>query len=162
MRRKIRAEFVALIVMSVTLALNSGCANLGLTPAALLPGADPLVVNTERAQQISLASYNAAIHFDADNLVLMKSQLPQVHQAIQTLRNEFPQAFRDSRTALAAYKIARDAVKQPVATDGTPTTQPAAKIAADNMNAKLAVLQDQERKARDALAAGQAAKSAIH
>ena len=138
MRR--RTSGLPLMLAALLLPIAVGCQQLGLTPAPIAEGSDPLVVNAERASKISLSVFEAAVNFDHDNLLLMKEKLPSVHEQVQTLRREFPPAYQAVRDATKAYKSSRT------------------KAAADDLNVKLAALQKQEQVARSALAAGQAAK----
>lgn len=125
-----RPQLIALLVL-VALA---GCA-----AAPVAPGHDPVVVRAEQAAQIALASYEAAINFDHDNLTLMKDHAPAAHQQVQRLRREFPSAFREFRTATGIYKQTRTAGD------------------ASTVEAKLQRVEELARRSRMALAAGRQA-----
>jgi hypothetical protein len=97
---KRRVSLCVLLVLAVV-----GCASL--KPADILPGNDPVVVNTERSAKVALASFEAVTTYDHDNLAFMKDKLPAVHQQVQTLRVEFPPLYRAVRDATKAYKQSR-------------------------------------------------------
>lgn len=97
--------FIAIAI--IVAAFCCGCQNGILKPAAILPGNDPVVVNTERATRAAFSVYKAAIEFDHENLAFMKDKLPQVHEQVQKLRIEFPPIYRAVRAATKTYKETR-------------------------------------------------------
>lgn len=125
-----RPQLIALLVL-VALA---GCA-----AAPVAPNHDPVVVRAEQAAQIALASYEAAIKFDHDNLAMMKDHAPAAHQEVQRLRREFPDEWRQFRSAAGIYKQTR-------ATGDAATVE-----------AKLQRVEELARQARIALAGGRQA-----
>jgi hypothetical protein len=100
----------SVILMSVTVLIcivGCGCQQLGIKPAAILPGNDPIVVNTERATKAAFSAYKATIEYDHENLAFMKDKLPQVHEVVQKLRVEFPPIYRATREATKTFKQTR-------------------------------------------------------
>ena len=104
-----RLCFAVLAVMALTSPFL-GCKGSGIEPievAAVEPGNDPIVVNAERVAAASLASFEAVVKYDHENLAVMKQYAPGVHATIQKLRKEFPPAWRQFRAATKTYKASR-------------------------------------------------------
>lgn len=111
-----------------------------LKPAPIAEGSDRLVVQSERAVQVAFETYKATVEYDRRNLEAIKTLAPAVHETVQGLRREFPNAYRDARLAIAEYKKVR-----------TPA-------AADVMNQKVTVVQQKESVARKAFTDAQQAR----
>lgn len=86
-----------LVASSFTI-LNTGCA-----PARVVSG-DPVVVNSERAIGIAFDTVDGFLRWEHQNRAAIP---PKVHAAAQSLRREAPDAFRNARAVLRAYKTNR-------------------------------------------------------
>ena len=84
----------------LTLLASLGC------QTTVAPDADPVVVRSQQALEISFATVNKFVKWEFEN---SKRVSPDVHSAAETLRREFPPMFRIARDLLARYKTARDA-----------------------------------------------------
>lgn len=87
-----------LLVASPFVILSTGCA-----PAGAVTG-DPVVVNSERAIGIAFDTIDGFLRWEKSNRSVVP---PKVHAAAQSLRREAPDAFRNARAVLRAYKANR-------------------------------------------------------
>lgn len=87
-----------LLVASPFVMLSTGCA-----PAGAVTG-DPVVINSERAIGIAWDTVDGFLRWEKTNRGAVP---PQVHSVAQKLRAEAPDAFRNSRAVLRAYKTNR-------------------------------------------------------
>jgi len=87
-----------LLVASPFVILQTGCA-----PAGAVTG-DPVVVNSERAIGIAFDTIDSFLRWEKAN----QGVIPvKVHSAAQSLRRDAPDAFRNARAVLRAYKSNR-------------------------------------------------------
>ena len=87
-----------LLVASPFVILHTGCA-----PAGAVTG-DPVVVNSERAIGIAFDAVDGFLRWEHQNRAAIP---PKVHTAAQSLRRDAPDAFRNARAVLRAYKTNR-------------------------------------------------------
>lgn len=87
-----------LLVASPFVILQTGCA-----PAGAVTG-DPVVVNSERAIGIAFDTVDGFLRWEHQNRAAIP---PKIHTAAQSLRREAPDAFRNARAVLRAYKSNR-------------------------------------------------------
>ena len=87
-----------LLVASPFVILSTGCA-----PAGAVTG-DPVVINSERAIGIAFDTVDGFLRWEKAN---RGSVPPKVHSAAQSLRRDAPDAFRNARAVLRAYKSNR-------------------------------------------------------
>jgi len=87
-----------LLVASPFVILQTGCA-----PAGAVTG-DPVVINSERAIGIAFDTVDGFLRWEKAN---RGSVPPKVHTAAQSLRRDAPDAFRNARAVLRAYKSSR-------------------------------------------------------
>ncbi len=96
-----------LLALALVLAamLFSGCAWLKpITPAPVAAGQDSVVVNIERVQASSLEFYKQCTEWEYANRNALS---PEVSQAVDKVRLEFPKAWEESRRVLADYKLGK-------------------------------------------------------
>src|SRR5438034_168669 len=91
---------IPLLILALLLASGLGC-------GGIKPGSDPVVVNAERAEEVSLAAIDVFLKVEADNHDFFKAKAPAVTKAANDLRREVPVAWRDYRTALDAYRATK-------------------------------------------------------
>ena len=87
-----------LLVASPFAVLHTGCA-----PAGAVTG-DPVVVNSERTIGLAFDTIDGFLRWEKANRAVVP---PKVHAAAQSLRREAPDAFRNARAVLRAYKANR-------------------------------------------------------
>jgi len=87
-----------LLVASPFVMLSTGCA-----PAGAVTG-DPVVINSERAIGIAWDTVDGFLRWEHANRGAVP---PQVHSVAQKLRSDAPDAFRNARAVLRAYKTNR-------------------------------------------------------
>jgi len=87
-----------LLVASPLVILSTGCA-----PSGAVTG-DPVVVNSERAIGIAFDTIDSFLRWERANQGVVPVK---VHAAAQSLRREAPDAFRNARAVLRAYKTNR-------------------------------------------------------
>jgi hypothetical protein len=87
-----------LFLMSMPL-YQTGCGSLKPVPVA--EGHDPVVVYAERAQRSSLRIYEEITEWEFLNRNALSAD---VSRAVDSVRKEFPPAWRESRKALEDYK----------------------------------------------------------
>jgi len=78
--------------------LGTGCA-----PSGAVTG-DPVVVNSERAIGIAFDTIDSFLRWEKANQGVVPVK---IHSAAQSLRREAPDAFRNARAVLRAYKSNR-------------------------------------------------------
>ncbi len=86
------------LVASPFVILGTGCA-----PASAVTG-DPVAVNSERAIGIAFDTVDGFLRWEHQNRAAIP---PKIHTAAQSLRREAPDAFRNARAVLRAYKSNR-------------------------------------------------------
>jgi hypothetical protein len=90
---------LACLLLLLPLLICGGC-------ASLQPGADPLVVNSERTIGIAKETLDAFVRFEFNN----RSKCPpEVQAAAETIRREAPVWFARAMRVKLAYKQHRDA-----------------------------------------------------
>lgn len=72
----------------------------------IAPGADPVIVRSQQALEISFATVDKFVAWEYKN---QKNVPKDVHAAAETLRREFPPMFRIARNLLAKYRASKDA-----------------------------------------------------
>ena len=87
-----------LLVASPFVILHTGCA-----PAGAVTG-DPVVVNSERAIGIAFDTVDGFLRWEHANRGVVP---PKVHAVAQSLRRDAPDAFRNAKAVLRAYKSNR-------------------------------------------------------
>lgn len=111
-RRKIMAAVcLALLAMAVLVCplFIGGCTSAGqLAWAPVAPGADPVLVNAERADQAAFATIDQFMTYVNENREILPSEVITMEASIAA---HAPTMFRELRAARAAYKATRDAVK---------------------------------------------------
>jgi hypothetical protein len=75
--------------------LTTGCA-----PSGVIQG-DPVVVNSEKAIEASFKTVDAFLKWEHENPAVVT---PAVHAIAQDIRRKAPDAFRNARAVLRAYK----------------------------------------------------------
>lgn len=78
-----------------SIVFNTGCA-----PSGVIQG-DPVVVNSEKAIEASFKTVDAFLKWERENPAVVT---PAVHAVAQDIRRKAPDAFRNSRAVLRAYK----------------------------------------------------------
>lgn len=96
--KHIRSLFI-ISLFGFLLSLPTGCSFF--KPAPIAEGADPVVVNAERAQRSSLDVFRIVTKWEFDNRLALP---PEVSQAVDQYRAKFPTAWNESRLALKRYK----------------------------------------------------------
>lgn len=89
----------AALLGAPSILLNTGCS----TPSGAVQG-DPVVVNAEKVIAISFDAIDAFLRWERANPAVVT---PPVHAAAQDLRRKAPDAFRNARAVLRAYKANR-------------------------------------------------------
>jgi hypothetical protein len=87
-----------LLIASPLTFLGAGCA-----PAGAVTG-DPVVINSERAIGIAFDTVDGFLRWEHQNRAAIP---PKVHAVAQSLRRDAPDAFRNARAVLRAYKSNR-------------------------------------------------------
>jgi hypothetical protein len=76
--------------------LSTGCS----APSGVTQG-DPVVVNSEKAIEASFKTVDAFLKWEHENPAVVT---PAVHAVAQDIRRKAPDAFRNARAVLRAYK----------------------------------------------------------
>lgn len=92
---KLLLKLVALAILVV----NVGC------QTTIAPDADPVVVKSQQALEISLAITDKFVAWERKN---QKVVSPDVHAVAETIRKEFPPVFGIAMNLLKQYKLSRD------------------------------------------------------
>lgn len=95
MKRLLSFLTCLVLVASPFVILHTGCA-----PAGAVTG-DPVAVNSERAIGIAFDTIDEFLRWEKANRAVVP---PKVHAAAQSLRRKAPDAFRNARAVLRAYK----------------------------------------------------------
>ena len=114
------AAIAALIVLLLALV---GCN----TP--INPGADPVVVNSQRSQRAAFEAVNTFLEIEHKHRDLVREQWPQVHQYAEMLRKEFPKQDKEVSAAIAAYKESRTTENAERISTALETIQTSARVA---------------------------------
>ena len=93
---------LACLILILPILLCGGCASLN-------PGAEPLVVNSERTIAIAKETLNAFVSFEYNNRAKCP---PEVQAAAETIRREAPAWFARAMRVKLAYKTHRDAANK--------------------------------------------------
>jgi hypothetical protein len=87
------------ILTALLLLFSAGC------QTTIAPDADPVVVRSQQALEISLATVDKFVAWEYKNSSVTT---PDVKAAAETLRREFPPMFRIASDLLRKYKASRD------------------------------------------------------
>jgi hypothetical protein len=87
------------LLAALLLLLSAGC------QTTIAPDADPVVVKSQQALEISLAITDKFVAWERKN---QKVVSPDVHSVAETLRKEFPPVFGIAMNLLKQYKLSRD------------------------------------------------------
>lgn len=98
MKRLLSFLTCLVLVASPFVILSTGCAPVGAVTG------DPVVVNSERAIGIAFDTIDGFLRWERASRGVVP---PNVHAAAQSLRREAPDAFRNARAVLRAYKTNR-------------------------------------------------------
>lgn len=90
--------FVAALLGAPSILLNTGCST-----SAVVTG-DPVVVNSEKTIAIAFDTVDTFLRWELANRGAVS---PDVHAAAQAVRAKAPDAFRNARAVLRAYKTNR-------------------------------------------------------
>jgi hypothetical protein len=71
----------------------------------IAPDADPVVVRSQQALEISFAAVDKFLAWEHKNRTVVS---PQVHETAELLRKDFPPVFRSALDLLSKYKVKRD------------------------------------------------------
>lgn len=88
-----------ILLLLISLA-SAGC------QTTIAPDADPVVVRSQQALEISFAVVDKFVAWEYKN---QKVVSPDTHKVAETLRREFPPAFQIAMSLLSKYKSSRDA-----------------------------------------------------
>lgn len=90
---------IAVLILLLPLLLCGGCSTLA-------PGADPVVVNTERTLEVARATLDAFVRFEFNN----RAKCPaEVQAAAEKIRRDAPEWFARAMRLKLAYKSNRGA-----------------------------------------------------
>lgn len=112
-----------MLVASPFVILNTGCA-----PAGAVTG-DPVVINSERAIGIAFDTVDGFLRWEHVNRGVVT---PKVHAAAQSLRRDAPDAFRNARAVLRAYKSNRSQEQKALLDTWLATLSELARVAAES------------------------------
>ena len=112
----------AALLGAPSIILNTGCS----TPSGAVQG-DPVVVNAEKAIAISFDAIDSFLRWEHSNPAVVT---PQVHAAAQELRRKAPDAFRNARAVLRAYKTNRSPEQKALLDTWLATISELARVAA--------------------------------
>jgi hypothetical protein len=87
------------LLAALLLLCSAGC------QTTIAPDADPVVVRSQQALEISLATVDKFVAWEYKN---RKVVVPEVKAAAETLRREFPPMFLIATDLLRKYKASRD------------------------------------------------------
>ena len=85
----------AALLGAPSIILTTGCA-----PSGVIQG-DPVVVNAEKAIEASSKAVDAFLKWEREQ---QPASPPAVHAIAQDIRRKYPDAFRNARAVLRAYK----------------------------------------------------------
>lgn len=128
---KHRILFIALLASALLIGFNAGGC------ASILPGNDPVVVNSERTTAIAFDAVDGFLKFDDQNREVLRERVPAVHNLAESLRTSAPEKFRDARRLLKIYESTSDTADGQAAQDAVATVEELAR------QARLALIQAQ-------------------
>jgi hypothetical protein len=108
--RTLAGRLLCALLLTLCLVTQAGCPSL--QPGPIDPGADPVVVNAERIARVGLATVNAFVAWEDANHDFVREHLPAVRKLADQLRDDFPKAYAQLRTATEAYKATRAAADE--------------------------------------------------
>lgn len=76
--------------------------------ATILPGNDPVLVNSERVTSLSYTTFDSFFALERQQEAYVKANLPEVHRFANSLRVHAPKYLASARAATEAYRLNRD------------------------------------------------------